>query len=165
MKHFILLISVLFVTALIILFAQESTEVGTAANSKPEKPQDTVVAKQPTKKADTLKDNNSITSVMSKSNGDTHIVYSDSMPISPKNTGDYTNDTINLSGDSTKTIKKIFIVNTAKCIGCRLCINVCPTKAITIVEGKALIDPEKCIGCGECQKVCPTKAIYEKGKE
>ncbi|HDG68639.1 MAG TPA: 4Fe-4S dicluster domain-containing protein, partial [candidate division Zixibacteria bacterium] len=38
-------------------------------------------------------------------------------------------------------------------------VEACPTDAITIVGGKAIIDPEKCIGCGECAKVCPTGAI------
>jgi len=46
-----------------------------------------------------------------------------------------------------------------KCIGCKLCVNECPTKAITMVKNKAIIDPAKCVNCGLCAKKCPTKAI------
>ncbi|RKZ27199.1 hypothetical protein DRQ26_03405 [bacterium] len=52
-----------------------------------------------------------------------------------------------------------YFVDGDKCIGCRQCLVVCPTDAIRMVKGKAIIDPEKCIGCGECAKVCPTNAI------
>ncbi len=55
--------------------------------------------------------------------------------------------------------KSIAIVISEKCIGCTLCQKVCPTSAIQIVDGKAVIDPEKCTGCGKCVSVCPVKAI------
>ena len=47
----------------------------------------------------------------------------------------------------------------SKCIGCKLCINECPTKAIQMIKNKAVIDPSKCVNCGLCAKKCPTKAI------
>ena len=50
-------------------------------------------------------------------------------------------------------------VDSAKCIGCTLCVQKCPVKAIEMVEGKAVIDTAKCIGCGICANVCPVKAI------
>jgi iron only hydrogenase large subunit-like protein len=34
----------------------------------------------------------------------------------------------------------------------------CPTEAIRIVNGKAVIDDDKCINCGECIRVCPYNA-------
>lgn len=52
----------------------------------------------------------------------------------------------------------------SKCIGCKLCINECPTKAITMVKNKAVIDPSKCVNCGLCAKKCPTKAIIPPAK-
>ena len=46
-----------------------------------------------------------------------------------------------------------------KCLGCGVCVNVCPVDAITMENGKAVIDQEKCIHCGKCFNVCPPKAI------
>ena len=45
-----------------------------------------------------------------------------------------------------------------KCKGCTACLKRCPTEAIRIHEGHAVISPIRCIDCGECIKVCPSKA-------
>ncbi len=46
------------------------------------------------------------------------------------------------------------------CYGCTHCMNVCPTEAIRINDGKALILKKRCVDCGECLKACPVDAIY-----
>lgn len=46
------------------------------------------------------------------------------------------------------------------CYGCTHCMNVCPTDAIRINDGKALILKKRCVDCGECLKVCPVDAIF-----
>lgn len=46
-----------------------------------------------------------------------------------------------------------------KCDGRLKCMRVCPTQAIRIRNGKAIIIEEKCIDCGECITVCPKGAI------
>jgi iron only hydrogenase large subunit-like protein len=45
------------------------------------------------------------------------------------------------------------------CIGCTHCMSVCPTQAIRVRKGKALIIPNRCVDCGECYKACPVSAI------
>jgi len=51
-----------------------------------------------------------------------------------------------------------FKVTTEKCTGCGACIDVCPSDAIRIEDGKAGITME-CIDCGACPRVCPEGAI------
>jgi ferredoxin len=52
-----------------------------------------------------------------------------------------------------------------KCVACKKCVKKCPTDAISMVKGKALIDDLKCINCGKCVRICPVKAILgDKGK-
>ena len=51
------------------------------------------------------------------------------------------------------------------CKGCTHCIKRCPTEAIRVRNGKAVIRSERCIDCGECIRQCPyqaKRAIYDK---
>lgn len=50
-------------------------------------------------------------------------------------------------------------ISPEKCYGCTLCMNVCPTQAIRIRNGLALLISNRCIDCGECYRVCPASAI------
>lgn len=45
-----------------------------------------------------------------------------------------------------------------RCKGCTKCIQLCPTQAIRVRNGKAKILKDKCIDCGECINVCPHHA-------
>lgn len=55
--------------------------------------------------------------------------------------------------------KKVFVTNA--CQGClsHQCSEVCPKQAVSIVNGRSVIDQEKCIKCGRCMDACPYKAI------
>jgi Na+-translocating ferredoxin:NAD+ oxidoreductase RNF subunit RnfB len=46
-----------------------------------------------------------------------------------------------------------------KCDGRMKCLRACPTQAIRVRNGKAVILEEKCIDCGECITACPNDAI------
>lgn len=49
------------------------------------------------------------------------------------------------------------------CQGCLAhpCREVCPKDAISLVQGKSVIDQEKCIKCGKCVDECPYNAIIK----
>ena len=49
-------------------------------------------------------------------------------------------------------------VDTDKCIGCKSCMKIgCP--AISMKDGKAVVDSTQCVGCGVCSQLCPKKAF------
>ncbi len=56
------------------------------------------------------------------------------------------------------TYEHSVFLDTSKCIGCTTCLRHCPTEAIRIREGKAVINEQRCIDCGECIRTCPHKA-------
>ena len=51
-----------------------------------------------------------------------------------------------------------------QCRSCvaKACVAACPKNAISVVNGKTVIDQEKCIHCGKCKKACPYDAIAHK---
>jgi F420-non-reducing hydrogenase iron-sulfur subunit len=73
----------------------------------------------------------------------------------------YTNNTITVI-ERAKQVE----YDTAKCVGCDKCINVCPYGAI---EAQPLatpkVDYDKCTGCGACVVVCPHVALEIHGHE
>ncbi len=57
-------------------------------------------------------------------------------------------------------MSSMFIDN-EKCVGCGICVPMCPEQAISIIQKKAVIDNNKCIECLQCMKECPENAIYQ----
>lgn len=52
----------------------------------------------------------------------------------------------------------------SKCIHCQSCVNICPQKAISIINEHIHIDFNNCIGCLECVNNCPAKALSHEGE-
>lgn len=57
--------------------------------------------------------------------------------------------------------KRVMVTN--GCQGCleHPCVEICPKKAISIVNGKSQIDQAKCVKCGQCVNACPYSAIIK----
>lgn len=56
---------------------------------------------------------------------------------------------------------RAFSFDSELCRGCKKCAvaESCPTKAVSIVNGKAVIDTSKCTSCGVCVGKCPFGAV------
>jgi len=46
------------------------------------------------------------------------------------------------------------------CIGCGMCLEVCPHQVFALREDKAaIVDRDRCMECGACRTNCPAEAI------
>ncbi len=64
-----------------------------------------------------------------------------------------------------KYLKNVVTLNLNKdmCIGCKMCINVCPHGVFEFENKRAYImNKDDCIECGACAKNCPPGAIEVK---
>lgn len=67
-------------------------------------------------------------------------------------------------------MKQVYLKNVAtltldtdKCIGCGMCVNVCPHNVFRIQDNKAIInDKDLCMECGACEKNCAFDAVHVK---
>ncbi len=87
--------------------------------------------------------------------------------LSPKDVRDTVSDGLGASAKAALFLKSDYVTTSPEkayviadlCNGCNACVPICPTKAITMQDGKAKIDPFQCTGCGACIPVCPQEAI------
>ena len=56
---------------------------------------------------------------------------------------------------------RAFSCDSERCRGCKKCAvaESCPTKAVSVVNGKAVIDTSRCTSCGVCVGKCPFGAV------
>jgi ferredoxin len=61
-------------------------------------------------------------------------------------------------------------IDSSRCDGCALCIDVCPAEALHLVRnpirpGKLIVQIRsgRCVGCGLCQGTCPKEAVSVTG--
>lgn len=51
----------------------------------------------------------------------------------------------------------------AACIGCGLCLAVCPHQVFSLADGKAAVaELDACMECGACARNCPVEALSVK---
>jgi NAD-dependent dihydropyrimidine dehydrogenase PreA subunit len=53
----------------------------------------------------------------------------------------------------------VITIDIEQCTGCGACVEVCPTGALYLVEGKATLDSTLCRECEDCLAACPSGAI------
>ena len=47
-----------------------------------------------------------------------------------------------------------------KCVGCGICLVVCPHEVLSMNNGHAMIqDRDSCMECGACSRNCPSEAV------
>jgi nitroreductase/Pyruvate/2-oxoacid:ferredoxin oxidoreductase delta subunit len=51
------------------------------------------------------------------------------------------------------------VIDAGKCIGCGMCVNVCPYGTISMEDGKAVVSGNRSLSCGHCAAVCPVDAV------
>jgi len=51
------------------------------------------------------------------------------------------------------------VIEADKCIGCGLCVTVCPSETISMQGNKAVVTGDRSLSCGHCAAVCPVDAI------
>ncbi len=52
------------------------------------------------------------------------------------------------------------LIDLRRCTGCGDCVRLCPTRAVELRNGKAVITrPAACTFCPLCESYCPTGAI------
>ena len=61
-----------------------------------------------------------------------------------------------------RALRSVPALKKKECVGCGVCKNICPAKAIKIEKGKAVIDRSACIRCFCCQEFCPKGAMKVK---
>ena len=51
-------------------------------------------------------------------------------------------------------------LNDEKCVGCGMCLIVCPHAVFAMNDGRAGIEkPDACMECGACARNCPSEAV------
>lgn len=61
---------------------------------------------------------------------------------------------------SVRLVENYCLYSRNKKTSCTACIDVCPTNALSLIDGKVKLNQEKCNDCNLCIQSCPTDALY-----
>jgi len=51
-------------------------------------------------------------------------------------------------------------INIEFCNGCGVCVDICPSQAVALIDGRpVIVRPKDCVYCGDCEELCPEGAI------
>ncbi len=53
----------------------------------------------------------------------------------------------------------------SECVACGLCLEACPEKAISLLDGRRIFNRKACVACGKCVAACPEGALELMGRE
>jgi phosphoadenosine phosphosulfate reductase len=69
----------------------------------------------------------------------------------------------NVEADARANMNKVFeiIIRSEQCVGCSLCVARCEQNALSLVDGRVVLDEEECGGCRECLGPCPAVDFRE----
>lgn len=64
------------------------------------------------------------------------------------------------AGKPETAVRPVPEIDPARCTGCGLCVNACPTRALALIgSGARVTRPEACEYSGYCERICPAQAI------
>jgi len=89
------------------------------------------------------------------------LIVPDTLPARAASSGECTPKGINTSCSSSVTTS----IDPGSCIGCGLCVEVCPAGTISMQDGKAVVTGSYSMACGHCEAVCPVGAIHVEALE
>jgi ferredoxin len=53
------------------------------------------------------------------------------------------------------------VLDEKKCMGCGMCLLVCPHAVLSLTNGTAaIVNRDACMECGACSRNCPAEALY-----
>ncbi|MEM2212371.1 MAG: 4Fe-4S binding protein [Candidatus Nezhaarchaeales archaeon] len=94
-------------------------------------------------------------------------IYACGCTLGPKDVRDTVSDALGAAAKASSFLGAGYVTTSPEkpvvrlelCDGCGACIKVCPSGAISPVDGKVKVDPFLCIGCGACIPECPRDAL------
>ena len=98
-------------------------------------------------------------------------VYSCGCIVGPKDVRESVSEALATTARSVSFLQKGYAESTPfqalvipeRCTGCGICVSECPYEAISLSDGKAVVEESLCVGCGACVPICLEDALDQNG--